>query len=62
MGHAIGFYHEQSKPDRVNFVTINYNNIEVTKELNFQSHSDTLINILTVFVTIIPQVCSIVQL
>jgi len=62
VGHAIGFYHEQSKPDRVNFVTINYNNIEVTKELNFQSHSDTLINILTVFVTIIPQVCSIVQL
>jgi hypothetical protein len=44
VGHAIGFYHEQSRPDRDNFVTINYNNIEATKEFNFQSYSDTVIN------------------
>jgi hypothetical protein len=34
--HALGFQHEQSRPDRDNFVTIKYANIESGHEHNFE--------------------------
>ncbi|KAF4517887.1 hypothetical protein B566_EDAN001841 [Ephemera danica] len=39
--HTIGFYHEQSRSDRDNYVTINYNNIEPGMANNFDI-SDTI--------------------
>ncbi|CAH1774642.1 unnamed protein product [Owenia fusiformis] len=35
IGHALGFWHEQARPDRDHFVRINTGNIEAMKENNF---------------------------
>ena len=40
IGHAIGFFHEQSRPDRDNYVTIHYENIVKEMEFNFKKHSE----------------------
>jgi astacin len=38
--HAAGFYHEQSREDRDEFVTINWDNIEEGKENNFKTYGE----------------------
>ncbi|XP_046457182.1 hatching enzyme 1.2-like [Daphnia pulex] len=41
--HALGFYHEQSRTDRDDYVTINYDNIQPGYENNFQSYGTDVI-------------------
>lgn len=39
IGHAIGFYHEQSRTDRDNYVTIQWNNIQSAYTDNFETYA-----------------------
>jgi len=39
IGHSIGFYHEQSRPDRDKYITINYGNIMRGMAYNFDKHT-----------------------
>jgi hypothetical protein len=39
IGHAIGFFHEQSRADRDNSVTILWNNIQAGRQHNFQTYT-----------------------
>jgi hypothetical protein len=38
IGHAVGLWHEQSRVDRGNFITINFANIQPGMEFNFQTY------------------------
>ena len=44
LGHAIGFHHEQTRPDRNNHVTIMTQNIQPHTLFNFQQYSTGVIN------------------
>jgi hypothetical protein len=40
IGHALGFYHEQSRVDRGNSIIINWNNIQSGKSHNFKTYAE----------------------
>jgi len=44
IGHALGLHHEQSRPDRDNFVKVSVNNAKAGTELNFKKYSFSEIN------------------
>uniref|UniRef100_A0ABM0LZB5 Metalloendopeptidase n=1 Tax=Saccoglossus kowalevskii TaxID=10224 RepID=A0ABM0LZB5_SACKO len=44
LGHAIGFWHEQSREDRDNYVTIHWDNIQSGKSHNFNKYGPETIN------------------
>ena len=44
LGHAIGFHHEQTRPDRNSHVTIMTQNIQPHTLFNFQQYSTGVIN------------------
>ncbi|XP_041364712.1 astacin-like [Gigantopelta aegis] len=42
--HALGFWHEQSRPDRDSYVTIEWNNIQKGHEHNFDKYSTSMVD------------------
>ncbi|KAJ7393766.1 hypothetical protein OS493_003425 [Desmophyllum pertusum] len=48
IAHALGFYHEQSRPDRDEYVTINWDNIVESEKVNFAKYGPSRIDSLGV--------------
>lgn len=46
MLHAIGFYHEQSRPDRDDYLTVVWDKIEPGKEHNFNKYPEDTVTTL----------------
>ena len=44
VGHAIGFEHEQSRPDRDKYVVVNLENIHDDMEESFEKYGKSIIN------------------
>lgn len=44
IGHALGFWHEQSRPDRDSYVTINWRNIQRGMAYNFHKYDNSRID------------------
>ncbi|XP_028402334.1 zinc metalloproteinase nas-15-like [Dendronephthya gigantea] len=44
IGHALGFYHEQSRPDRDNYVEILWDNIKEDNKFNFNRYGRSTID------------------
>jgi len=44
IGHSLGFYHEQARPDRDDYITINWENIRAGSNHNFNKQKSSSIN------------------
>ncbi|XP_059150003.1 protein SpAN-like isoform X2 [Physella acuta] len=44
IGHAIGWFHEQSRPDRDTYIKINLDSVREERQRNFDKYDDNIIN------------------